>query len=124
MSAPPKIYLYSRITSQALTDQELMIACAPQYRCEHIKALLGANLQNNVGVAAMRNVILLMLFCGSANAGMYSCVDHSGKKVLRSELSKLSLQSKLQSLAQENRRHDAMPLNVFFEVKNRGYENS
>ena len=33
----------------------------------------------------MRNVILLMLFCGSANAGMYSCVDDSGKKVFRSD---------------------------------------
>ena len=33
----------------------------------------------------MRNVILLMLFCGSANAGMYSCVDDSGKKILRNE---------------------------------------
>jgi hypothetical protein len=34
---------------------------------------------------AMRKAILLMLFCGSANAGMYSCVDDSGKKVLRSD---------------------------------------
>jgi hypothetical protein len=33
----------------------------------------------------MRNAILLMLICCSANAGMYSCVDDSGKKVLRSE---------------------------------------
>lgn len=33
----------------------------------------------------MRKAILLMMFCGSANAGMYSCVDDSGKKVLRSE---------------------------------------
>jgi hypothetical protein len=34
---------------------------------------------------AMRKAILLMLFCGSANAAMYSCVDEDGKKVLRSE---------------------------------------
>ena len=34
---------------------------------------------------AMRNVILLMLFCCSANAAIYSCVDDSGKKVLRSD---------------------------------------
>jgi hypothetical protein len=33
----------------------------------------------------MRNVILLMLFCCSANASIYSCVDDSGKKVLRSD---------------------------------------